>query len=71
MHPDEVTECIVDAALGAGKPFAVVPCCVFSRRFPLTLSGLQSLRFEAVGRSTLPEKKTISTNVMRNPKQRL
>jgi len=30
----------------------------FSRRFPLTLSGLQSLRFEAVGRGTLPEKKS-------------
>ena len=34
MHPDEVTEPIVDTALQAGKPFAVVPCCVFSRLFP-------------------------------------
>ena len=34
MHPDEVTEVIVDAAIEAGRPFAVVPCCVFSRLFP-------------------------------------
>ena len=34
MHPDEVTETIVDAALAARTPFAVVPCCVFSRLFP-------------------------------------
>ena len=29
MHPDQATEPIVRAALRAGKPFAVVPCCVF------------------------------------------
>ncbi len=34
MHPDEVTEAIVDAAIGSRVPFAVVPCCVFSRLFP-------------------------------------
>jgi len=34
MHPDEVTEAIVDAAIAARTPFAVVPCCVFSRLFP-------------------------------------
>jgi hypothetical protein len=34
MHPDEVTEAIVDAAIRAGTPFAVVPCCVFTRLFP-------------------------------------
>jgi hypothetical protein len=33
MHPDQATEPIVDAALRAGKPFAVVPCCVFARLF--------------------------------------
>ena len=33
MHPDEATEPIVDAALRARTPFAVVPCCVFSRIF--------------------------------------
>lgn len=31
MHPDEATEAIVDLALQHGKPFAVVPCCVFWR----------------------------------------
>mmetsp|Transcript_15650 Transcript_15650/g.20063 ORF Transcript_15650/g.20063 Transcript_15650/m.20063 type:complete len:445 (-) Transcript_15650:39-1373(-) len=34
MHPDEVTEYIVDIALAFKKPFAVVPCCVFSDLFP-------------------------------------
>jgi len=34
LHPDEATEAIVDAALAAGKPFAVVPCCVFPALFP-------------------------------------
>ena len=33
MHPDEATEDIVDAAIAARTPFAVVPCCVFSRLF--------------------------------------
>ena len=31
MHPDEATEAIVDMAIQHGKPFAVVPCCVFWR----------------------------------------
>ncbi|KAG0270151.1 hypothetical protein DFQ27_000070 [Actinomortierella ambigua] len=30
MHPDQATEPIVDMALKHGKPFAVVPCCVFA-----------------------------------------
>jgi hypothetical protein len=34
MHPDEATEAIVDAALLYGRPFAVVPCCVFPTLFP-------------------------------------
>ena len=34
MHPDEPTEAIVDTAIALGKPFAVVPCCVFPRLFP-------------------------------------
>lgn len=34
MHPDQATEPIVDAALAAHKPFAVLPCCVFPRLFP-------------------------------------
>ena len=37
QHPDEATESIVDVALALGKPFAVVPCCVFSRIFPRRL----------------------------------
>ena len=35
MHPDQATEAIVDFALASGKPFAVVPCCVYSNLFPL------------------------------------
>lgn len=34
MHPDQATEPIVDFALAAGKPFAIVPCCVFPRENP-------------------------------------
>ena len=34
MHPDQATEKIVDMALLLGKPFAVVPCCVFPFLFP-------------------------------------
>ena len=34
LHPDEVTEAIVDAAVTHRLPFAVVPCCVYSRLFP-------------------------------------
>jgi hypothetical protein len=33
MHPDQPTEAIVDFALQAGRPFAVVPCCVFPSLF--------------------------------------
>ncbi|KAF9178315.1 hypothetical protein BGZ51_007883 [Haplosporangium sp. Z 767] len=31
LHPDQATEPIVRAALKIGKPFAVIPCCVFGR----------------------------------------
>lgn len=34
LHPDQATEPIVDQAIKLGKPFAVVPCCVFSKEFP-------------------------------------
>ena len=33
MHSDQATESIVDFALSVGKPFAVVPCCVFPKLF--------------------------------------
>ena len=33
LHPDEVTEDIVDVALSLNKPFAVIPCCVFPSKF--------------------------------------
>ena len=34
MHPDEATDAIVDACVATGKPFAVVPCCVFPESHP-------------------------------------
>eukprot|EP00742_Colponemidia_sp_Colp-10_P010887 GILJ01012017.1.p1 GENE.GILJ01012017.1~~GILJ01012017.1.p1 ORF type:complete len:318 (-),score=21.14 GILJ01012017.1:74-1027(-) len=34
MHSDQATELIVDTALKLSKPFAIVPCCVFSHEFP-------------------------------------
>lgn len=33
MHPDEATDAIADVAYEYGKPFAIVPCCVFAREF--------------------------------------
>eukprot|EP00038_Savillea_parva_P015572 m.14343 g.14343 ORF g.14343 m.14343 type:complete len:623 (+) comp3144_c0_seq2:72-1940(+) len=34
LHPDEATDAIVDTAVAHRLPFAVVPCCVYSRLFP-------------------------------------
>lgn len=34
MHPDQATEPIVNGALQAEKPYAVVPCCVFASLAP-------------------------------------
>ena len=34
MHPDQGAEPLVDFALTNGKPFAVVPCCVYGKDFP-------------------------------------
>jgi hypothetical protein len=34
LHPDEATEPLVTLCLAAGKPFAVVPCCVFPSAHP-------------------------------------
>lgn len=34
MHSDQATESILDAALALKKPFAILPCCVFSNEFP-------------------------------------
>eukprot|EP01128_Nolandella_sp_AFSM9_P001950 TRINITY_DN12350_c0_g1_i1.p1 TRINITY_DN12350_c0_g1~~TRINITY_DN12350_c0_g1_i1.p1 ORF type:complete len:400 (+),score=72.84 TRINITY_DN12350_c0_g1_i1:97-1200(+) len=33
LHPDQATGAIVDFALAHSLPFAVVPCCVYSREF--------------------------------------
>lgn len=33
-HPDEAAGATVDFAVAHKKPFAIVPCCVFSRLFP-------------------------------------
>lgn len=30
MHPDQATDSVFETALALGKPFAVVPCCVFA-----------------------------------------
>ena len=34
MHPDQAAEHIVDFALEHNIPFALVPCCVYSKQFP-------------------------------------
>jgi hypothetical protein len=47
LHPDEATEAIVDAALGLGCSFAVVPCCVFTSLRPRLLkSGQPATSYE-------------------------
>jgi len=33
LHPDECTEDIIDVALRYNKSFAIIPCCVFARKF--------------------------------------
>ena len=39
LHPDGATEPLVDWAIEHGKPFVVVPCCVFWRHRPNLLNG--------------------------------
>jgi hypothetical protein len=34
LHPDQATEHIVDFCLANGRPFVVVPCCVYGKMFP-------------------------------------
>ena len=34
LHPDQAVGAIVDFALTFNKPFAVLPCCVYSKHFP-------------------------------------
>lgn len=40
LHPDEATNACLRTALAWRMPFAIVPCCVFARRFPRYLQGL-------------------------------
>eukprot|EP00884_Botryococcus_braunii_P010341 jgi/Botrbrau1/19308/Bobra.0073s0047.1 len=45
LHPDQATDPILEFALAFGKPFAIIPCCVFARQFPhrrLRIPPLQS-----------------------------
>ncbi|GAB5366572.1 hypothetical protein AAMO2058_001154600, partial [Amorphochlora amoebiformis] len=49
MHPDQATEPLVDEALALNKPFAVVPCCVFSYENPdrrLESTGVRVTSYE-------------------------
>ena len=32
LHPDQALDACVDLALALGKPFAVVPCCVYAKQ---------------------------------------
>jgi len=34
MHPDQATDAAIDFAIERRLPFAVVPCCVYSKEFP-------------------------------------
>eukprot|EP00899_Mesostigma_viride_P027790 jgi/Mesvir1/8196/Mv12491-RA.1 len=47
LHADQGTEPAIDFALATGKPFACVPCCVYSKQFPKRyLAGKQVSTFE-------------------------
>ena len=50
LHPDQATGAIVDCGLVMGKPWAVVPCCVFPSRYPnrLDASGRVARTTEAL-----------------------
>jgi hypothetical protein len=39
LHPDQATNGILDFAIEANKPFAIVPCCVFPTMFQRHLSN--------------------------------
>eukprot|EP00930_Biecheleria_cincta_P081484 TRINITY_DN7047_c0_g1_i1.p1 TRINITY_DN7047_c0_g1~~TRINITY_DN7047_c0_g1_i1.p1 ORF type:complete len:179 (-),score=32.60 TRINITY_DN7047_c0_g1_i1:21-557(-) len=41
LHPDQATDACLRTALAWRIPFAIVPCCVFARRFPRSLRGVQ------------------------------
>ena len=34
MHPDQATDAVIDFAIERRLPFAIVPCCVYSKDFP-------------------------------------
>lgn len=38
-HPSPAPEFVVDLAIAHGKPFAVVPCCVYPADFPRWVGG--------------------------------
>ena len=68
MHPDEATEPIVDGAIRHGKPFAVLPCCVFPTAFPSRrLSSGESVKTYADFVSYLQEKDPATIELARLP----
>lgn len=44
MHPDQATEAIIDTSLRLGKPFAMLPCCVFKNLNPKRISLREEIR---------------------------
>ena len=44
LHPDEATNAIVQISLDLRRPFVVVPCCVFARRYPRKLRSGKAVR---------------------------
>ena len=55
LHADQPTGAIVSAAVALGKPFAVIPCCVFRKQYPARRTcggygtGAQRCRCKDVG----------------------
>ncbi|KAF9987821.1 hypothetical protein BGZ65_001675 [Modicella reniformis] len=60
LHPDQATEPLVKAAIKTGKPFAVIPCCVFGRDNPHRRLPKSSIQTNAKDEGTMVQCETIT-----------
>ena len=63
----QATEAICDTALKWGKPFSIVPCCVFSREFPNRVRVARVAAGEGVGQSLASQLLPVATSVFHPP----
>mmetsp|Transcript_4597 Transcript_4597/g.6520 ORF Transcript_4597/g.6520 Transcript_4597/m.6520 type:complete len:668 (-) Transcript_4597:1723-3726(-) len=67
LHPDEATGSIVDFAVQHRIPFVVVPCCVFSRLFPMRWKPLAEVQFDILENYNDNDNNNISNNNKNKP----